>query len=283
MTSAIQEEKLYASLAGWASVFCWVVVFTPQMWKNFREKSGEGLSLRFLVIWLIGDGFNISGVVMEGLLPTMLFLAIYYTVADVILIIQVLYYRNMMRQNGLEGEFERLIQSRQHRPLGNVSSIREENRQDATCCSTPTVALFFGTFIVIIAFSICCIYFLGVAQFFGWCSAISYIGSRVPQITKNKRKESTAGLSLGMFMFGIAGNALYCLSIFLQSIEIEYIKQNLPWLVGSGGTMFLDIFIGVQFALYRRRRNHLRATGPEQEARLEDVDDVEDVENGQDG
>lgn len=41
------------------SIACWVVVFSPQIIENFRRSSAEGLSLQFIVIWLLGDVFNI--------------------------------------------------------------------------------------------------------------------------------------------------------------------------------------------------------------------------------
>jgi hypothetical protein len=42
---------------------------------------------------LLGDVFNILGAVMQGVLPTMIILAIYYTIADVVLMAQCFYYR----------------------------------------------------------------------------------------------------------------------------------------------------------------------------------------------
>lgn len=44
-------------------------------------------------MWLLGDVFNIVGAVLQGVLPTMLILAVYYTVADVVLLAQCFYYR----------------------------------------------------------------------------------------------------------------------------------------------------------------------------------------------
>ncbi|TQS31440.1 hypothetical protein Golomagni_08275, partial [Golovinomyces magnicellulatus] len=43
--------------------------------------------------WLLGDVFNILGAVLQGVLPTMIILAIYYTIADLVLLGQCFYYR----------------------------------------------------------------------------------------------------------------------------------------------------------------------------------------------
>jgi solute carrier family 66 (lysosomal lysine-arginine transporter), member 1 len=82
-----------SGICGSISIACWVVVFSPQIIENFRRSSAEGLSITFLVIWLMGDVFNILGAILQGVLPTMIILAIYYTLADIVLILQVFYYR----------------------------------------------------------------------------------------------------------------------------------------------------------------------------------------------
>jgi len=53
------------------------MVYTPQIIENYRRKSGEGLSVTFVVIWLIGDLFNLFGAILAGLLPTVIILAVY--------------------------------------------------------------------------------------------------------------------------------------------------------------------------------------------------------------
>ncbi|KAJ5573856.1 uncharacterized protein N7459_008283 [Penicillium hispanicum] len=82
-----------SGICGSISIACWVVVFSPQIIENFRRGSADGLSLLFLIIWLAGDVFNILGAVLQGVLPTMIILAIYYTLADIVLLCQCFYYR----------------------------------------------------------------------------------------------------------------------------------------------------------------------------------------------
>ncbi|OJJ79644.1 PQ-loop repeat-containing protein [Aspergillus glaucus CBS 516.65] len=82
-----------SGICGSISIACWVVVFSPQIVQNFRQGSADGLSLLFLAIWLAGDVFNILGAVLQGVLPTMIMLAVYYTLADIVLLGQCFYYR----------------------------------------------------------------------------------------------------------------------------------------------------------------------------------------------
>ena len=69
------------------------MVFTPQIFENFRRSSADGLSIVFVIVWLLGDVFNILGAILQGVQPTMTVLAIYYTVADAVLLGQCFYYR----------------------------------------------------------------------------------------------------------------------------------------------------------------------------------------------
>jgi len=87
------DLDIISGISGSISIACWVVVFTPQIIENFRRSSADGLSLSFIIVWLLGDVFNILGAVLQGVLPTMIILAVYYTVADIVLLGQCFYYR----------------------------------------------------------------------------------------------------------------------------------------------------------------------------------------------
>lgn len=87
------DVEAISGICGSISIACWVVVFSPQILQNFQRGSTEGLSIHFLIVWLLGDVFNILGAVIQGVLPTMVILAIYYTIADIVLLLQCFYYR----------------------------------------------------------------------------------------------------------------------------------------------------------------------------------------------
>ncbi|KAF9430613.1 hypothetical protein BGZ76_000775, partial [Entomortierella beljakovae] len=85
----------------------------------------------------------------------------------------------------------------------------------------------------------------------GWGSAVLYLGSRIPQIYKNWRLKSCEGLSIMMFVFSVFGNVFYVASIFLNSLDFDYLIRNMPWWLGSGGTLLFDFTIFFQFYIYR--------------------------------
>ncbi|KAJ4293648.1 auxilin-like clathrin-binding protein required for normal clathrin function [Kalmusia sp. IMI 367209] len=70
----------------------YAVVFSPQIIENWKRSSAEGLSVVFITVWLLGDFFNIFGAVLQGVLPTMIILAVYYTLADIVLLGQYFWY-----------------------------------------------------------------------------------------------------------------------------------------------------------------------------------------------
>ncbi|KAL5116611.1 hypothetical protein ACEQ8H_005489 [Pleosporales sp. CAS-2024a] len=82
-----------SQIFGSISIACWIVVFSPQIIENWKRSSAEGLSVVFIVIWLAGDFFNIIGAVLQGVLPTMIMLAVYYTLADIVLLLQCFWYK----------------------------------------------------------------------------------------------------------------------------------------------------------------------------------------------
>lgn len=52
-----------------------------------------------------------------------------------------------------------------------------------------------------------------------------------------------AGLSRLFFLLSLLGNITYGAGILLHSTEREYVMDNLPWLMGSLGTMAEDIIV----------------------------------------
>lgn len=88
----VVNAEVVSGITGSISIACWIIVFAPQIYQNFTRKSAEGLSLLFVVLWLLGDVFNVIGAIMQGVLPTMVVLAIYYTLADIVLLWQCFHY-----------------------------------------------------------------------------------------------------------------------------------------------------------------------------------------------
>ncbi|KAH6630376.1 PQ loop repeat-domain-containing protein [Chaetomium sp. MPI-SDFR-AT-0129] len=80
---------------GSVSMVAWICLLLPQLIANYKAKSAEALSMKFLFIWLLGDICNLSGALFTSLAPSTIALASYFCVADIILISQCTYYNTL--------------------------------------------------------------------------------------------------------------------------------------------------------------------------------------------
>jgi len=249
-----------SSIAGWMSVASWIVVYTPQVWENYQLKSGEGLSVTFIVLWLLGDITGLIGGVLAKLVPTVIILASYYTLCDLILLFQVYYYRWTNRSASAIRD-----RASEESPLLERTASRTSVAQPKPLLQPyleyPLLLLF------VLSAGVGAWYLSDSkddtpqpgtggqvelewkSQVLGYASAALYLGSRIPQIVHNY-KTRCAGLSLAMFFFSISGNVTFVLSILLHSLESRYLLANASWLAGAGLTVFLDLFVLGQFAVF---------------------------------
>ena len=83
---------------GLASIGSWLVAQFPQLVRNFRRKSADGLSPWFLAEWLMGDTLNLLGCLMTGdQLPSQTYTAVYFIAIDMAMIFQFVYYTLLNR------------------------------------------------------------------------------------------------------------------------------------------------------------------------------------------
>ncbi|CUM64991.1 uncharacterized protein PRCAT00002609001 [Priceomyces carsonii] len=103
---------------------------------------------------------------------------------------------------------------------------------------------------------------LGVLLAWG-CTAV-YISSRLPQLYKNYKTKSVEGISPLLFGSALIGNLTYTLSILtscdfiFDTTKKLFLLAELPYILGSSGTVIFDIAYFYQRHIYRDfRRNTL--------------------------
>ncbi|KAI0031055.1 PQ-loop-domain-containing protein [Vararia minispora EC-137] len=266
-----------SSVLGWISIATWVVVYSPQIWENYKLKSGEGLSVPFVMIWLLGDIMNLAGAMIAGLLPTVILLAAWYTLCDTILLVQIYYYRWLhSRKRSLFVSEDGARIAEETRPEDTTPLLTGDNETHVA----EKESVSFKKEILVYSTAIGFVVATGIvawavsehtrgekgggrpgrseeviewrSQIMGWISAVLYLGSRVPQILKNFETKCE-GLSPGLFIFSIMGNATYAGSILVAGMTGKHLLINLSWLAGSALTIFLDVFVLGQFVRYRRQ------------------------------
>ncbi|GAM90592.1 hypothetical protein ANO11243_086370 [Dothideomycetidae sp. 11243] len=108
-----------------------------------------------------------------------------------------------------------------------------------------------------------------------WMSTALYLLSRLPQLYKNYKRQSTSGLSPHLFMAAFFGNLFYSTSILTNpcgwydfapyggggwvgangSVRSEWVMRALPFWLGAAGVLSLDGLMGVQFLMYGEATN----------------------------
>ncbi|KAH7919011.1 hypothetical protein BV22DRAFT_972416, partial [Leucogyrophana mollusca] len=121
-----------------------------------------------------------------------------------------------------------------------------------------------------------------IGRISAWLCTTLYLTSRLPQIWKNYVRKSVEGLSMYLFVFAFLGNFFYVCSILSSPqtrlpppASTDFLKESLPYLLGSAGTFVFDITIVSQSFIYRTpprhriRSNSVRSTAlAEEEAGL---------------
>ncbi|EFC49291.1 predicted protein [Naegleria gruberi] len=260
--SPLEQASFYVGLV---SIALWMCALFPQIIANFKNRDASSLSAGFLAQNVMGDASNLLACVLSGQLITQILLASYFVSMDFILVFQYLYYvvwLQKIRGRKVEKKEEQVEDkksieispiSSSSLNLSNVTSSQMDDFEDVELKSTQlqsskVVSLFIillldfvfppNTVQGIIGYTIGCI------------CAIMYVGSRLPQIYWNFSRKSTDGLSPTYFSIGIFGNMCYLTSIWLYSVQPNYLLGRLPWLTESTINIFLDCLILSQYYYY---------------------------------
>ncbi|KAK2526745.1 Pqlc2 [Columba livia] len=230
-----QDGRDVASvILGLVSILCFAAASFPQFYQACKTGiMDRALSIYFLLGWLGGDLLNLIGSFLAHQLPLQVYTAVYYVLADLVMLSLYCYYKVKNRGGGFTAPINAVFVCL---TLGMVSTVSFLGRDTAPFTRSE-----------IIGFTI------------GSISSVLYLCSRVPQIYTNYKRKSTAGVSYSLFALVMLGNSLYGLSVLLKNPEPgqgegDYVLHHLPWLVGSLGVLSLDVVISFQFLAYRGGR-----------------------------
>ncbi|CAD6501677.1 BgTH12-01927 [Blumeria graminis f. sp. triticale] len=285
----LTTQEALSGIFGSISLATWIFLLVPQLVLNYRTSSADGISLGFLAVWLIGDIANLSGAVWASLVPTVIVLACYYIATNLILISQTIYYQRFRAKGSKLSASAFPDSAAEEAPLLAQTPITDpivlvghQKCNSFWAALYNSLAILSVTATGIIGWSIA--YYLEIwvpsplpeetlsftetssapigAEILGYISSIFYLSARLPQIIKNYRNKSCDGLALLFFLLSLFGNATYGLSILSHSLQKNYLIINLPWLIGSLGTMFEDSIIFYQFHIYTKPKRTIPSSGP---------------------
>ncbi|KAJ2818298.1 hypothetical protein GGI24_005142 [Coemansia furcata] len=268
-----------------------MVVMFPQIYLNFRRKSGEGVSLVMTGAWIIGDLFNIAGALMQGLVTSTIVVASYFLLVDATLFSQTIYYRAVYsahtRVKAIGGDspsdaIDGGLPANDTTALISHSDDGDVSTRSGPVASQTSHLTNVLAFILSLA-SLGCLAAVVIslivpqpssgdddgphklpsppseslpltqiiAQAMGTASAIIYIMSYVPQAIQNYQRKSCEGLSMWLFLLSMLGNTTYALAILVVSLNPHYLAPYVPWLLGALVPCVIQIVILYQFRVYR--------------------------------
>lgn len=265
-TGTTPMRSSLSGIMGSTSLACWIVLLMPQLIEQWRLKSADGIAIGFISIWFLGDVFNLFGALWAHLLPEVVFIAVWFCIADFLMISSYVYYTHLHKKTPKSQPEE------ESRPL------MEHRRTSSALTDIALEPKYYGVFtryVLPILFVIGCgvLGFLlsggdsgdnsgdnsddsdeSIAlgpQIVGYLSAALYLGARIPQIIQNYHRKSVHGLSLLFFLFSTLGNLTYAGQILCYRTDWNYVVLNMSWLLGSLGTIFEDCVIFMQFYMYK--------------------------------
>lgn len=105
---------LLSTVFGICSIVAWLFAQLPQIFKNFALKSASGLSIIFLIEWLLGDATNLVGSLLTGQASWQVVIAAYYVSVDMTILGQYFWYTYLR-----PGRIVRLEESKSSSPRGD--------------------------------------------------------------------------------------------------------------------------------------------------------------------
>lgn len=200
------------------SILFYGIVYFPEFRLIIRKKSSEGLSAWMIILWNQGDIFSLLGTMLLQLNLSLKIIGWFHYFIGVVMVITVMIYSP------------------------------DQNKKTNIIISTFLII----NFIILILTSILITHLdLFAGELLGWIATGIYISGRFPQLYMNYKRKSTKGLSMLMYIFCMLGNLFYFLSIITYSLEWDYIKINIPWIILVFVLLFLDSLVLIEYLIYK--------------------------------
>lgn len=200
------------------SLFFYSIVYFPQFYTIFKNKSSEGISIYMVIIWNQADVLSLIATIFLQLPTSLVIIGWYHMVIGILMTIYILYFKI------------------------------DKTKFDITIVSSVVILnLTFAIFSTLYSLNSTTEY---AGTIMSWITMCMYIIGRFPQLFLNLRNQSTKDLSILMYTFTIIANISYFILILLDP---EYIMDNLPWIISTIFTIFLDFLVIGQHFYYIRK------------------------------
>lgn len=286
MSQSLCDSKslvgLISAFSGGASFASNLVATIPQLVETYQQKSVEGLSLVFVSIWVTGDVTSLIGCFLTDQMFFQYVLALYFLFTDFILAGQYYYYgyylkkhhhhhhHNHNHHHNHQHQHQEHDQEQVVAEYGATSSNGKKSSGsllvDSVKATAPVAVIAsnigqgnafpIGDYMPTATIGGLTIDSKFYGTFFAWFGAGLYFFSRIPQLIKNHERKSTEDISPVLFACTLFGNLTYTISILVSCDFVygenrwEFFINELPYMIGSAGTIVFDLFYFYQVWLY---------------------------------
>ncbi|KAI3632060.1 hypothetical protein MIR68_009896 [Amoeboaphelidium protococcarum] len=258
----MNEWDILSQLFGYLSVVCWAIILLPQMYRNYKMKSVQDLSINFLLLFTVGDYMSTIGSFLSDVPLFIRITPTYCAVMDTLTLLQYMYYRRS--------------QSIQLPKDQDEESSYDKNTSDRRSTSTLGVKSYSPLLSNVIV--VACLFVKLVAASSSnsddsdddsskeqlWLQIIKtvltygaqvlYIGSRLPQLIKNERSIRNGKVIIGLapllFMTTVTAYITYVLGVASSWLSLRddpnlksVVLDSLPFVLGCVVCFFMDIII----------------------------------------
>ncbi|GMF52959.1 unnamed protein product [[Candida] boidinii] len=119
---------------GTLSTLSWSVAQLPQQYTNYENKSCDGISFNFLLLWFLGDLTSLIGGILTNQLKFQIYLATYFLYNDFILLFQWIYYTfiysKIVSSNDSSSSSSLYLETNNNSPNNNNNNNRDDNNDD---------------------------------------------------------------------------------------------------------------------------------------------------------
>jgi uncharacterized protein with PQ loop repeat len=205
----------------------WLFVLIPQIYINYKRKSGDAISILLLVFLFWGGVLSMTAAILKQTSSTVIYIGIHHMIMNITFISQVVYYQYKAKIHYNLIEYLLII----------TSSI--------FCISLILVAIYIPDTNIqnILVTSI------------AWGASMFFCISKLPQIILNFKRKSIEGLAISTFGLIMITNLCFIISVLINTLDghsiIYLIKLNFQWLFSSIVSLLCDFIIIFQFIKYR--------------------------------
>ncbi|KAI3655072.1 hypothetical protein MP228_000452 [Amoeboaphelidium protococcarum] len=259
----MNEWDLLSQVFGYLSVVCWAIILLPQMYRNYKMKSVQDLSINFLLLFTVGDYMSTIGSFLSDVPLFIRITPTYCAVMDTLTLLQYMYYR---RSQSIQ-----LPKDQDDAPTDdeNTSDRRSTQTLGVKSNSPPllnNVIVVACLFLKLVAASSPNsddsyddsakeqLWLQIIKTVLTYGAQVLYIGSRLPQLIKNERSIRNGKVIIGLapllFMTTVTAYITYVLGVASSWLSLRddpslksVVLDSLPFVLGCVVCFFMDIII----------------------------------------